>query len=392
MNYTFKDTQNGLHNRILPAVAKFNATDQEINFGQDALWNSIGTSDFFLAVKFRTSDKTSTMGIVGPSRVGVFDKFGISTASTGLIYNILKDNLPIDATSFNYRIDTIPYNVNETYIAIINADRSGNMTCYLNGILVGTKDMSEIVASNLQPANDMRVGSYGLEDNSNGSLWFNGNIYWAKFGKNLLTPTEIADIENYQSTWACYPVGNPVNEYDVYGSRNGVWNGNTAKRIQYLTDGESFHNEKGISLWESGANKEYIPYYNGAARADAQAPVGYTKTFDSPYVVSQWNLSKGTINFNPMTTADSKLDIFNKANSIIHIATGSMDYYNASLPYEWTFEELSSYAKYNSYFNTDYQDRLFVKIIDYSLVEILNCTAKQTGSALTKAKTYCGIT
>jgi len=385
MNCTFPDSISDLPCRILPAVSKFNATDQEINFGQNALWNSIGTNDFYFAVKFRCPDKTNSMGIAGTSMVGNYDKFVFANSASKLKMHIYFLSSATDRSAL------VDYNVNETYTAIINCDRSGNATYYLNGLLVSQNDISAAAADDFAPVNDMRVGSYGLANNTNGSLWFNGNVYWVKFGIGLLSVDDIENIESFESDWATYPVGNPAYEYDIFGSKNGQWNGNAAGRFEYLTDGESFHNEKGISLWESGANKEYIPYYDNSARAAGQAPGGYVKTFDSAYVAGQWNLAKATINFDPNNTGNSKLDVFDKSNSTFHIATGSMDYYNSGLVYEWTIEELITYASYNAYFNEAYQDRLFTKISNNHLAEILNCSSKQTGNNLNLIKSYCGI-
>jgi lysophospholipase L1-like esterase len=88
----------------------------------------------------------------------------------------------------------------------------------------------------------------------------------------------------------------------------------------------------------------------------------------------------------------ASIAMFNKNDSTIHIATGGMDYVDTANYYLWRLDELSSYAKYNSYFNEAYQDILFTKVEDDLLKEMLVCLEKQTGGAVTKAKTYCGIT
>ena len=106
------------------------------------------------------------------------------------------------------------------------------------------------------------------------------------------------------------------------------------------------------------------------------------------------NEAPSVLDFNPSGASmllGNKLDIFDKSNSTIHINTAGMDYFNGNNPFEWRIDELFSYSKYNSYFNTDYINRLFTKVENGLLKEILNCKSKQTGGALVKAKIYCGI-
>lgn len=193
------------------------------------------------------------------------------------------------------------------------------------------------------------------------------------------------------------PKGQGDYEYDMSGNNNhATWSGTGARKM-YSINGSFDFKTRGFSLWrKSGESDIQVPYdKNNTALvlvSGASIPVGYEKYADILGDADYWNLADTCFDFNPSGITESKLDIFDKSNSTIHIATGGMDYYDANHPYMWRIDELTNFTKCNSYFNEAYQDRLFAKVEDNKLKEILNCTAKQTGSALTKAKSYCGIT
>jgi lysophospholipase L1-like esterase len=91
-----------------------------------------------------------------------------------------------------------------------------------------------------------------------------------------------------------------------------------------------------------------------------------------------------------------ELDTFDKSNDTIHVATSGMDYFDKDKPYEWGRDEITLYSKYNGYFVTAYQDRVFAQILKSGsnitrYAEQLNYDTKKTSAYLTSVKSYCNI-
>jgi len=181
--------------------------------------------------------------------------------------------------------------------------------------------------------------------------------------------------------------------YDVIGTSHLLYTG-TGSKIAYDKTA-SFHlaNLKGYSKFiKVGELDEYVPYTEAGVPQSPAELSTYTKDYDSPASPDYWNLAPAVFNFNPAgLIGETKLDVFDKSNSTIHIATGSMLYYNAANPFEWRIDELLDYVVYNAYFNGAYQDRLFTKVENNLLKEVLNYANKKTGNDLLKIKEYCLI-
>jgi hypothetical protein len=76
------------------------------------------------------------------------------------------------------------------------------------------------------------------------------------------------------------------------------------------------------------------------------------------------NLFRSYINFNPTDSADSKYDIFDRSNTTIHnAASRASSFYDASRPFTYHMTELT-YDVFQSYFNSGYENRVFIKLAD----------------------------
>lgn len=199
--------------------------------------------------------------------------------------------------------------------------------------------------------------------------------------------------EGVNGWWVC---NNPYFVYDKSANANHLTIGGSGAKIAYGSGGSNDLMTNGYSKWIKAASPDIqVPYTAAGAAislvAGTNIPAGYSKDSDISGNSSYYNFADALFNFDPTGSTDSKLDVFDKSNSTIHVATGSMAYYNASYPYGWLGSELKTYTEYNAYFNAAYQDRLFTKVESGLLKEILNCWAKQSGDDLVMAKKYCEI-
>ena len=88
----------------------------------------------------------------------------------------------------------------------------------------------------------------------------------------------------------------------------------------------------------------------------------------------------------------SKLELFNRGNTVIHNPTSrSSSYFSMQNPFRWHISELLNYSVYSTFFNPEYADRMFSKVDSDHLVEILNYKTTKINSDLTKVKKYCNV-
>ena len=185
-----------------------------------------------------------------------------------------------------------------------------------------------------------------------GAGYIQGDIYYYKL------------IEAGSTVLECYPTGLGAYNYDISGNNNhGLFNSPTTSHVTYSLNASTYYLDSGYRVFTKAATaNEYVPI--GVSTATIEA-AGYTlyRTFTgSSDTINQGIDSLLTvIDFDPTESTDALLDIFDKSNGTIHIATGSMDYYNSDLPYAWRIDELSHPNVYAEYFNAAYQNRLFVE-------------------------------
>ena len=149
----------------------------------------IGTKDFTVLTRFRTSNNGTARAAVG---------LGLGTATNNcmpFLVDNLTDGIGIKfGTSYFWSADVIASNITTNYA--ITCDRDGDATYFKEGIKKETNDISARVGADIVQAN-YSVGSLG---NNNWGL--NGLVEYALLIDGCLTETEVAqltaELENRQ--------------------------------------------------------------------------------------------------------------------------------------------------------------------------------------------------
>jgi len=361
----------GRQSMILPRVASFNGTNDYIDTGID-LTDAQQVDITMICYRGSAGIYTVAMQYDATSR-----RVGLYWNTSNDIYVMACNGSPGSNAYVNNVTDTGWFTLRMVYDGT-QATNATKLKLYVNGILQTLIFNVDIPASlGLMNLRDFNIGWQNLE-------YMDGLVSYVSVSKNGGTPYEY------------YPIGMGDYEYDVSGqNQHGTWSG-TGGRYTYDELTSTRLIKEGYSLWQKDANPNiHVPLNNDGGALSLTPGVnigaGYSKSEDIQGNATYYNFADALFDFDPDGTINSKLDVFDKSNATIHIATGSMDFYNASYPYGWLGSELRSYSKYNSYFNVLYQDRLFTKVEDGLLKDIFNLHTKLTGNDLTKAKLYCGI-
>jgi hypothetical protein len=162
-----------------------------------------GTSDFWLSVWIKSDDQEAYRTIVyfgggGGTKEGV----ALWITSSGELDFLMRDDTVgnVTGTVADAAID----NGNWHHVTI-NADRSGNATCYIDGILqTAVVDISSLVDASISAEQACLIGSY-----DSGVYPFHGDLSKIAYGTGLLTTTEIAELYNSGNgiTRAMYSAG-----------------------------------------------------------------------------------------------------------------------------------------------------------------------------------------
>lgn len=214
-----------------------------------------------------------------------------------------------------------------------------------------------------------------------------GRVGWVKYG------------DGTNGYWIC---NNRNYIYDVSGKGYHMTFAGTGKRITGISGAYNYNLINGYTLYgkQNSISIQVPRLASGTKIISPTLPADYIEINDVAGVLLGHNNCDMIIDFDPGNTADSKLDVFDKSNSTIHIATGSMVFYDTDNPYLWLITELFDPRIYFTYFNIGYRGRVYAKITSklvsalyYPITyeEQLNCTLDQTLIDEWKAFQYCGI-
>ena len=152
--------------------------------------------------------------------------------------------------------------------------------------------------------------------------------------------------------------------------------------------------DSGYTIWEKAGSADII-----APSGVTTSPIatGYTVARVFPGSSTKLNFADALIGFNEAGSADTKLNIFDRSNTTIQTAISRASaYYDATstaTKHRFHTSELAPYEKVLTWYNTNYQDRVFGNLskltTDFSLTEIFVSSVKKTGTTLAKVKTYC---
>lgn len=385
---------------IWPASALFNGVDDVVNFGKPSVVQSIGTSDFYLAVIFKVASRPiSIRNIAGPNQNGATttSRFGIQIRNDGFIQYSLTfgSTLNID-TTHNIAIDD-----GKVHYAVMNADRDGKLTCYLDGEVVQEPSIAAASAFDFVPARSFRVGAFSSGTDTD-QLFFPGHIAFVSFGKRLLTGLEIACPEKIRTTtdsFTCYLNGESSLEYDLTGNEiNGTWAG-TGNHRGFLTNVYPYALKEGYSLYKKDSNPDIqIPYlFSGLPINNPTVPAGYSLDKNVTGSEAEINLASILMNFNPENRVNANIAFMDRSSATYQTsASRASGYYDSNNPYNYHSSELANYSTYSTFFNTGYENKFFSKVskisgVVNSIVRMLIYGNNKTSEEANEIKIYCGI-
>lgn len=186
--YYAKDLQN--ISDILANSSKyfFDGVDDAITIADDSDIDFGTTDDFYIVTAIKPYDVArETDYILNKEAGGV--GYGLYLNEDDLYIRI--DDGTNDASAV---IGTSVFDNNKEAIIVVSFDRSGNATAYVNGIAVGTVDISSAVLT-LANAGDLHIGN-----DSAGTNEFKGEIRLCAIGNRVLTDTEAKMISNGLTT------------------------------------------------------------------------------------------------------------------------------------------------------------------------------------------------
>ena len=146
-----------------------------------------GLSDFSIEVYFTLSSLSGLQTFCFKGSLGFSAGYTL-ILNSGNIMLELTDSVTgnINCTLFSASI----LSINTPYHLVVNADRDGNVTAYLNGVLTGSPTDISANSGSLNNVYNFAMGS------TSSNFWFGGRIFLVRLYNRLLTATEIASIYN----------------------------------------------------------------------------------------------------------------------------------------------------------------------------------------------------
>ncbi|MDP3402798.1 MAG: LamG-like jellyroll fold domain-containing protein [bacterium] len=177
-----------------PYSLTFDGTDDSVGFGAV---NSMGTSDFTLAVWFKTSDTDAvTQVLIGKNGPGYL----MALDAEGKLRFNLTDNVTFvnGSKGSDYRDGTWHH-------AAITFDRSGDATYYIDGVAIGTTDISTQSGSLNDSGSSLVLGQSG------NNMFFNGSMDDVRIYTRVLSAGEVTLLASGENTAAVTSVTAPAN-------------------------------------------------------------------------------------------------------------------------------------------------------------------------------------
>lgn len=181
---------------ISGGAAQFTAPDKCHLTITDAAQTNLdaGTADFSVSVCFKPAAVSGTQGIVS--------KGGDDASSPGyeiwLDGTTCKGSMTADGVQYVATIGTVA--ASTWYLAVLTADRNGNLTGYLNGAAGTPVDISSDDGQTASNSDDFYIGS------RQGASWFGGDMCCVGFWDALLTSGNVTTLWNN---------GNPLYHADL---------------------------------------------------------------------------------------------------------------------------------------------------------------------------------
>lgn len=224
----------------------------------------------------------------------------------------------------------------------------------------------------------------------------NSELYCFKAWNKIVTLDEAKDsLQNPLVDFDFNTIGNSY-QFDLSGNNNhALWSG--TPNYVYSEYASTRMQTLGYSLYtKSGSPDLYVPNrLDGSSNVvvvGTDVPTGYVKSKDGPASTTYHNLYDSCFNFNYWGGNNPEIAIFDRHNETIHNATSrASGYYDATNIRTWSIfhvSEIKDRTIFNGLLNSDYQNRVFCKVKDNLLKEVLNYKTKKTEEQITKIETY----
>ncbi len=369
---TLTDSVSSLNAKILPAVYKGNSSGY-YDYTASALFSDDSWSHVY-NLEITTVPSGNMIMFWGQ---GTQLYFRISSSNNWQFY--MRDGT--NNRDITISTATLPFQARK-YSFLFVHDKAGSTTIYESGVQVGTASGTFTNLATAGSAKYLYIGYSGE----------NGNTLSNK--ANAIESIIYSDTSQTTKT-AHYIFTGETTCYDVSGNnRHLTGRSIVAANKSYSLNGSLYCFDSGYTIWEKAASADIIA---PAGVTTSPIAAGYSIARVFPGSATKLNFADALIGFNETGSADTKLNIFDRSNTTIQTAASRASaYYSAtSLATKSRFHtsELAPYEKMLTWYNTDYQDRVFGNLskltTDFSLTEIFVSSAKKTGSTLAKVKTYC---
>ncbi len=204
------------------------------------------------------------------------------------------------------------------------------------------------------------------------------------------------DYVDYSNKHKWIITGMGTRIFDIIGTNHLTWIG--TNHLAYDAGASTYMLDNGYSIWtKSGNANEYVPYKNGSPMDSSLGIIGYEKRASYNGGSTIYNYAPSLVDFDYLGTANSRLAIFDKSNTIIHIESGSMSYFDASNTYRWRQDELEDIRIYSElYKKVGYRGRMMIKgTVTSGLVkdfkECVVFSSDKTGNKQWNTAKYCTI-
>ena len=377
----FIDSINSLNAKILPICNYLNGSDDYASLSVDNYLISSNTGKITAYVKVITGESIIFFSSAKSSLPNDYIQFSIAN---NLLYIKIRGGTSSPAVSNTWVRSTIAMTEGWHEVEV-----SSNGSVYAMKVDGVTQTLAVSVGLNAgkwfddinSGRNNIAIGSLRTSEPTYG----NGAVAWVKMDDGV------------NGHWIC---DNNKYVYDVSGNGYHMTFAGTGKRIVGDSGAANYKLTNGFTTYgKQNSISIQVPRLSAGTKIISPTlPAGYIEIQDVAGGAD--NGCDYIIDFDPDDTADSKLDVFDKSNATIHIATASMNYYNSIEIYQWLITELYDPRIYFAYFNIGYRGRIFSKItsklvsglyypIGYS--EQLNCILDQTLADEWKAFDYCGL-
>lgn len=180
---------------------QFNGTSNYIDAGNPALINSIATGDFSVSYWEKSTDTTSSGGVLGDGT----NNFGIAgfniskrhAGYNGVYFRIASSNGGMDIVPSSDKTSAL-YNGSWHHVIFVISRSTNTANIYLDNTVIGTVNISSVTGS-IANSRNLYIGG-GVQDSGLPTVFFPGSLDEVRVYNRALSATEVTQIYNAKST------------------------------------------------------------------------------------------------------------------------------------------------------------------------------------------------